>query len=808
VILLPRIFFIAILLLAVATGLHASEQTSADRTAWGAAQWSSYDWNVTSQQKGAARFDSEPGNLFHITADIPNDARFVRELPVEPGAIYHFSCRIRTDNVGAAARGAGISVINILDGSPDVKGSSDWKNIDFYGKAGPEQQTVTVTLGIGGYGSLNIGSAWFKDIQVEKTESELPATVKIIPLSASAVPEVKNGHGGTVIAVIGCCGLLLILWGRALRRRRAPPAAPLQKESTSPPLQRRLNRFDGAIMALLTLVSIAVSLFNLGGHRSPETGWSAASAGESVTIELGRETELARFYYYCGINPSSGDGSSFTLSARNSTGTFVPVHSFTKEDVNIWKFAEISVRTNAVRLTAVTPGGRINEIALVKKGSKTALVGLRIADKGRAGSPEGNPQHLIDERSAFEYAPSFLTGFYFDEIYHARSAWETLHQIEPYETTHPPLGKLLISVGIALFGMNGFGWRIVGALFGVALVPLMYLVGLKLFRERFYAFCAAFLMMVDFMRFAQSRVAVIDVYGVFFILLIYYFILDLFPEDGVTAPRSTTASLMLAGVAFGIGAACKWIALYAGGGMGMLVILKTLQDLKRHNFLPDRTAGAFLLRRGALCLVAFVLIPTLIYLLAYIPFLQLPGPGHELADVLRLQKHMFSYHSLLKSTHPFSSPWWSWLLDLRPMWMYTGTGLPPGTASTIVSFGNPAIWWLAAPALATTAYLAIKERQAKLGVLLLAFSFQYLPWIGVNRLVFIYHFFSAVPFVILCIVAVIKHLEHRFTDVRPIVQLYLAVSGGLFILFYPALSGLRVPEGYIASLKWLPTWLF
>jgi len=383
-----------------------------------------------------------------------------------------------------------------------------------------------------------------------------------------------------------------------------------------------------------------------------------------------------------------------------------------------------------------------------------------------------------------------------------------LNRIEPYENTHPPLGKLLISSGIALFGMNPFGWRVVGTLFGVALVPMMYLFGLKLFRDRFYAFCAAFLMMADFMRFTQSRVAVIDVYAVFFILVMYYFILDLFAEKGEPAPRSTDASLLLAGVAFGIGAACKWIAVYAGGGIGLLVLLRTALDLKQRNFLPGQGATAFFLRRFAVCLIAFVVIPSVIYLLAFIPFLQLPGPGHELADVFRLQKHMFTYHKTLQSTHPFSSPWWSWLLDLRPMWMYSGEGLPTGTVSTIASFGNPAIWWLSIPAIITTVFLAVQRREAKLGVILLALAFQYLPWVGINRLVFIYHFFSAVPFVILCIVAVLKSMERRFPGFRTVVWGYLVVTGGLFVLFYPALSGLQVSDGYIAGLRWLPTWLF
>ncbi|MBC8016948.1 MAG: phospholipid carrier-dependent glycosyltransferase, partial [Verrucomicrobia bacterium] len=517
---------------------------------------------------------------------------------------------------------------------------------------------------------------------------------------------------------------------------------------------------------------------------------------------------LSRIYYYCGINNRSGDESLYTLAVRNPAGDFVGLASFIKDDSNIWKYNEVVVRTSAVRLTAETPGGRLNEIAFVEKGSRTPLTGLRIAGKNISSADMGKAENIIDEQSAFEYAPSFRTGFYFDEIYHARTAWEMLKRIEPYETTHPPLGKLLISSGIALFGMNPFGWRVVGTLFGVALVPLMYLFGLKLFRNRYYAFCAAFLMMVEFMRFAQSRVAVIDVYGVFFILVMYYFILDLFPEKGERPRRSANLTLLLAGVTFGIGAACKWIVLYAGCGLVLLVVLRTVAELRQRDFPAEYGMAGFLLRRIGVCLVAFGVIPALIYLLAYLPYLALPGPGHGLADVFRLQAHMFNYHRTLQATHPFSSPWWSWPLDLHPMWMYTGTGLPEGTASSIVSFGNPAIFWVGIPSVAVAAFLAVRRRDVGMGVVLAALLCQYLPWVGINRLAFIYHFFSTVPFLILCIVATLRSVELRCPRFRSVTWGYLGIAAGLFILFYPVLSGLRVPQSYVASLRWLPTWFF
>ncbi len=55
------------------------------------------------------------------------------------------------------------------------------------------------------------------------------------------------------------------------------------------------------------------------------------------------------------------------------------------------------------------------------------------------------PENLIDEQDTLEGEPGWFTGTYFDEIYHARTAYEHLHGIAPYETTHPPLGKLIMA---------------------------------------------------------------------------------------------------------------------------------------------------------------------------------------------------------------------------------------------------------------------------------------------------------------------------------------------------------------------------
>ena len=126
---------------------------------------------------------------------------------------------------------------------------------------------------------------------------------------------------------------------------------------------------------------------------------------------------------------------------------------------------------------------------------------------------------LFDEQTAVPDTISQLNSMYFDEIYHGRTGYEQLHKMPVYETTHPPLGKDLIMVGIALFGMTAFGWRFAGTLFGVLLVPLAWCFVRRLTRKPWAAATAGVLLALDFMRFSQSRLATIDIYGTFFILL-------------------------------------------------------------------------------------------------------------------------------------------------------------------------------------------------------------------------------------------------------------------------------------------------
>ncbi|NLN04767.1 MAG: phospholipid carrier-dependent glycosyltransferase, partial [Clostridiaceae bacterium] len=128
--------------------------------------------------------------------------------------------------------------------------------------------------------------------------------------------------------------------------------------------------------------------------------------------------------------------------------------------------------------------------------------------------------------------------------------------------------------------------------------------------------------------------------------------------------------------------------------------------------------------------------------------------------------------------------------------------------STIVSFGNPAIWWVGIIAVGYTAVMARKKRDKYMSPVIVGEGRQYFPWILVTRVAFIYHYFTAVPFMILMIVYAIKNLLEDGIIKKSTVWLYLGVVLVLFVMYYPVLTGLEVKRTYVEMLKIFSTWVF
>ena len=275
---------------------------------------------------------------------------------------------------------------------------------------------------------------------------------------------------------------------------------------------------------------------------------------------------------------------------------------------------------------------------------------------------------------------------------------------------------------------------------------------------------------------------------------------------------------------FGLGAASKWTCIYTGGALAIVFFIAKIReivdvkagrayDFSKKNQEPKKISMSDyvfsnLLPTLGLCVIFFVIIPAGIYVASYIQYMPSNPDKSLLQIVIDNQKYMYDYHSKLVATHSFSSMWYSWPLMIRPIWYYVGYNVPSGMRSTISSFGNPAIWWVGVPCIFGGGYMAWRNKDAKMGFLAVAYALQYAPWILVNRVCFIYHYFSAFAFSIFFIVYVLKELTEKKIIPKWVTYAYLAVVLALFIVFYPVLTGLPVSKSYVEGLEWLSSWAF
>lgn len=591
----------------------------------------------------------------------------------------------------------------------------------------------------------------------------------------------------------------------------------------------RFKRIDWICIIAITAVYAALALYNLGSTKSPETLWEPAASGESFYVDLGQSKPLERVNIFGGV----GTGK-FKLEFSESPEQWSSPLDVNEDvgNVFIWKSQPLNVTARYVKLTVTSPGFTLNEMAFYEQGGERIPLPIAsVTPVDHAAAKRGAPANLFDEQNIIPKYSNFMNSTYFDEIYHARTAYEHAHGIVPYENTHPPLGKLLIAVGMELFGVNPFGWRIIGTLFGIAMLPLIYVMALRLFKKSKYAALAAGLFALDFMHFTQTRISTIDVYGVFFIMLMFYFMQRYNTMNFFSQPlRKTLVPLFWSGLFFGIGVASKWIVLYGGAGLAIMLGISLFDRYREYKAsgrlltegkLQDkdligtcRTAVSTFWKNTiitlASCIAFFVIIPVIIYSLSFVPGLSTSAEGFTVKGLIDAQVNMYNYHSHLLATHPFASSWWEWPFMKRPVWFYSGgEGLPAGQVSTIVTMGNPLIWWTGIFAMLGTLWFTFKRKDKSLFMIWIAFFSQFVPWMLVPRETFIYHYFAMVPFMILGIVYIMKLLDSKYPRARYLQYAYVIVALLLFVAFYPALSGMQVSAEYVKDmLRWFPSWVF
>lgn len=615
----------------------------------------------------------------------------------------------------------------------------------------------------------------------------------------------------------------------------------------------RLRIWDVAIMLLITAAYSVVAFVNLGTDKAPQTGYVSAADGDQVIIDLGQMRQSFHIYYYGGISDTqfsfetSMDGENWNkpVDAYFGRGTCFMWQAMRqptyKGDVVSGASGDmLNFAGRYIRVTFDGPGSALWEVAAVDEAGKVipAVSAKRV---GPESEHEDDPMALIDEQDTVPDVPSYLNSMYFDEIYHARTGYEHANGLSTYEWTHPPLGKVFMSWSIKALGMTPFAWRLPGVITGIAMLPMMYLLAMLLLGRTSLASLCMLLFAADCMHFTQTRIATVDSFPVLFIMAMFFFMgiwmRMNFHRDSLI---KTLVPLALSGVFMGLACASKWIGCYGAAGLAVLffgrliVLARQSAWAARHRSEDaafDGVAWGFMPKAAitcACCVLFFVVIPLLIYILSYVPYMEYYGGFRwnkaTLERIWQLQISMFSYHNDLNATHYFASPWYEWPVIGKPMWYYSASFKPAGMASSILAFGNPAVWWtgLAAILLALGAFavrggsLALGLRKdertenAGLAVLAVGFLSALLPWVPVPRLTFIYHYFASVPFIILATGWCFGWLMERGRKKTAwALMILLAVAAvALFAAFYPLASGMIVPRSWCDKLNWFDGWMW
>lgn len=578
----------------------------------------------------------------------------------------------------------------------------------------------------------------------------------------------------------------------------------------------KLTRADIIAMVVITLVYSAVALYDLGDMHAPENDYVVSNG--NVSIDLGKEYEVSKIKFFLG-SYELGEDRSLIINAKNQNKQTTYQENIEEASVFAWK--EEKVLNKKIRYINLSTRGKdlsVKEFAVIDKEGKAVTP---ISVTPNAANALFDEQQEIPERSTFR------NGTYFDEIYHARTGYEFVHSLPVYEWTHPPLGKVFIALGIKLFGMNPFGWRIMGTLFGILMIPVIYIFARRLLKKTWLAVITCLLFTFDFMHFAQTRIATIDVYVTFFIMLMYYFMYKYYKTSFYdTSLKKGFIMLALCGTTMGLAIASKWTGIYAAFGLAAIFVVtmgrrfaeyryalknpKGTTDGISHKYIIDNFVPYFV-KTICWCVIFFIIVPIIIYCASYIPYLQAPD-SQGFKTIWENQESMLTYHAdtVLGSTHPFSSKWYEWIIMRRPIWYYSGT-ISDGIKEGISSFGNPLVWWMGIPAFGYMLYLTIRKKSKTALFLVIAYVSQIFMWIPIERLTFIYHYFPSVPFVVLMIGYAIKTLYDNAKNKKRFMYMAFVYAGlviVLFIMFYPVLSGQPCSTNYAKEfLKWFESWV-
>jgi len=337
------------------------------------------------------------------------------------------------------------------------------------------------------------------------------------------------------------------------------------------------------------------------------------------------------------------------------------------------------------------------------------------------------------------------TDIVFDEVHFVGQARKYLHG-ETFLDPHPPMAKMVIALGIWLFGDHSWSWRVGNATLGTILVGVTYLLGRRMFKDRLAATLAAGFVLLDGFFLVDSRIACIDIVYLTFAAISYVLLFHFMQAPTFGEKRKLLIAL---GVTLGI---CLGSKLYIPAVACVLCAGFVAYNVWETTA-PDLGNGYRELHAiGAVTTLASV---TAIFYLTTFFLHYLLGWWGGISDLFDYYKQVVWYeNSVASATHPYASPWWSWPLMFRPV-AYWQHFPKEGKVSTVWGGGNPLIWWGALTGMTFNAIYAIERPTVTRLFMLTGYLGYFLMWVWIGRTLFLYHYMPAVYLGFLALAAVL-----------------------------------------------------
>ncbi|MCK2037411.1 phospholipid carrier-dependent glycosyltransferase [Microbacterium sp. SSW1-49] len=455
----------------------------------------------------------------------------------------------------------------------------------------------------------------------------------------------------------------------------------------------------------------------------------------------------------------------------------------------------------------------------------------------------------------------------FDETYYVKDAWSlwtlgyegtwgegandafvTLQQLPLSEQgsfiVHPPLGKWLIALGMAIGGPdNSAGWRLATALLGTASVLLVYLIAKTLSGSIVVGTVAGLLIALDGLSIVLSRIALLDGILTFFVLLGVLFVLldrrrtiPLLERRDPEAPDPFWGPilwrrpwLIAAGLALGAACAVKWSGLYVLAAFGLYVVVTDALARRRAGVILWPTDAAF--RQGPVSFLLLVFPALAVYLLSWTGWFVTAGgydrqsDANPLVALWKYHQSMLGFHVGLNSGHPYASPAWEWPFLLRPTAVWVGTDPAPcgvdHCMAVISAVPNPLIWYAGVAAAVFLLYLLVRGwvlRQPvgpEISVPLVGLAATYIPWLLFpERTIFQFYTVVMVPFLVIALAMTLRIIAgrredplHRRQSGERTVLIFLVFVVLVSAFFYPVWAGISMPYDFWRLHNWLPGWV-